>query len=47
MSRLKEYVNLNEMDDKNPEWTPARFSKLGWKHQETGSVNKYLNHPNK
>lgn len=29
------------------DWTPCRYSTLGWKYQERGSYQKHLNHPNK
>jgi hypothetical protein len=29
------------------EWTPDRFNPLGWKYQEKGTINKYLNQINK
>lgn len=29
------------------EWTPCRFSSIGWKYQPSGTKNRYLMHPNK
>lgn len=29
------------------DWTPCRYSTLGWKYQERGSYQKHLNHSNK
>lgn len=48
--RLRKYVRetnkLNE-DDENTadqyEWTPDRFNTLGWKYQQRGTFNQFLN----
>lgn len=29
------------------EWTPCRFSSVGWKYQPSGTKNRFLMHPNK
>ena len=39
-------VSLQEalsMEDKKVEWTPCRFATLGWKYQQQGTFNKFLN----
>ena len=52
--RLKMYVRetekFNEDDDATAdqyEWTPDRFNTLGWKYQQRGTFNKFLNQSNK
>lgn len=35
----------NEQDESY--WVPDRFNKNGWKYQAQGTVNPFLQHPNK
>ena len=47
IARLKNYVGQAHEPENTTqfEWTPCRFNQLGWKYQEKGTYQQYLNHP--
>ena len=52
--RLKKYVKDPTPFDNSPEgmahqfeWVPCRWNTLGWKYQEKGTFQTFLNHSNK